>query len=90
MMPRSQLIFDKSNSVRSRTEKCKNYSHTLKLKNSKVIFITGFKIYAYEFLNSSKKLTLMDLSLWASGFDPHTKTNTKPLLVSPNSNPNKP
>ena len=34
MMPRSQLIFDKSDSVRSKTEECKNNSHTLKLKNS--------------------------------------------------------
>ena len=28
MTPRSQLIFDKSDSVRSRTEECKNHSHT--------------------------------------------------------------
>ena len=34
MTPRSQLIFDKSDSVRSRTEECKNHSHTLKLKSS--------------------------------------------------------
>ena len=34
MMPRSQLIFDKSDSVRSRTEEFKNHSYTLKLKNS--------------------------------------------------------
>jgi len=34
MTPRSQLIFNKSDSVRSRTEECKNHSHTLKLKNS--------------------------------------------------------
>ena len=34
MTPRSQLIFDKSDSVRSRTEECKNHSHTLKLKIS--------------------------------------------------------
>jgi hypothetical protein len=39
MMPRSQLIFNKSDSVRSRTEECKNDSHTLKLKNSEVIII---------------------------------------------------
>jgi len=39
MMPRSQLIFDKSDLIRSRTEECKNYSHMLKLKNSDVIFI---------------------------------------------------
>jgi len=28
MMPRNQLIFDKLDSVHSRTEKCKNHSHT--------------------------------------------------------------
>ena len=27
MMPRNQLIFDKSNSIRSRTEERKNHSH---------------------------------------------------------------
>ena len=32
MMPRSKSIFDKSNSIRSRTEEWKNHSHTLKLK----------------------------------------------------------
>jgi hypothetical protein len=32
MTPWSQLIFDKSDSVRSRTEECKNHSHTLKLE----------------------------------------------------------
>ena len=32
MLPRSQLFFDKSNSVCLRTEECKNHSHTLKLK----------------------------------------------------------
>jgi hypothetical protein len=37
MTSRSQLIFYKSDSVRSRTEKCKNHSHTLKLKNPEVI-----------------------------------------------------
>ena len=31
----------------------------------------------------------MDLPFWASVFDPHTKTNPKPLLLSPNPNPNK-
>jgi len=36
-MPRSQLIFEKSDLVRSRTEE--NHSHMLKLKNSKVIII---------------------------------------------------
>jgi hypothetical protein len=44
MTPRNQLIFFKSNSVCSRTEKCKNYSQTLKLKKSKIIFINGSEI----------------------------------------------
>jgi len=39
MTPRSQLIFDKSDLVRSRTEECNNHSHMLKLKNSEVIII---------------------------------------------------
>jgi hypothetical protein len=53
MMPRSQLIFDKSNSVRSRTEEYKNHSHTLKLKNLEVIIIKAAEIWAYMSLNSS-------------------------------------
>ena len=32
MMPRSQLIFDKLDSVRLRTEECKNHSHTFNWK----------------------------------------------------------
>jgi hypothetical protein len=51
MMPRSELIFDKSDSVRSRTEECKNHSHTLKLKNSKVIIIKAAEILAYMSLS---------------------------------------
>jgi len=38
-------------------------------------------------LNSFKKLTLMDLLLWAELL---TKTGPKSLLVNPNPNPNKP
>ena len=53
MTPRSQLIFDKSDSVRSRTEERKNHSHTLKLKNSEVIIIKAAEIMAYMSLNSS-------------------------------------
>ena len=53
MTPRSQLIFDKSYSIRSRTEEWKNHSHTLKLKNSEVIIIKAAKILAYMSLNSS-------------------------------------
>jgi hypothetical protein len=52
MMPRSQIIFDKSDSVRSRTEECKNKSDTLKLKNSEVIIIKATEIMAYISLNS--------------------------------------
>jgi hypothetical protein len=53
MTPQNQLIFDKSNSVRSRTEECKNHSHTLKLKNSEVIIIKAAEILAHMSLNSS-------------------------------------
>jgi hypothetical protein len=53
MTPRSQLIFDKSDSVHSKTEECKNRSHTLKLKNSEVIVIKAVEILAYMSLNSS-------------------------------------
>jgi len=56
MTPRSQLIFDKLDSVRSRTEECKNHSHTLKLKNSEVIIIKAAEILAYMSLNSSWKI----------------------------------
>jgi hypothetical protein len=53
MTPRSQLIFTKSDLVRSRTEERKNHSHTLKLKNSEVIILKAAKILAYMSLNSS-------------------------------------
>jgi hypothetical protein len=53
MTPRSQLIFDKSDSVPSRTEERKNHSHTLKLKNLEVIIIKAAEILAYMSLNSS-------------------------------------
>jgi co-chaperonin GroES (HSP10) len=52
MTPRNQLIFDKSDSIRSRTEEC-YHSHTLKLKNSEVIIIKAAEILAYMSLNSS-------------------------------------
>ena len=54
MTPWSQLIFDKSDSVRSRTEECKNHSHTLKLKKFRIIFIKAAEIVAYMILNSWK------------------------------------
>jgi hypothetical protein len=53
MMPGSQLMFDKSDLVRLKTEECKNHSHTLKLKNSEVIIIKAVEILAYMSLNSS-------------------------------------
>jgi hypothetical protein len=64
MMPRNQLIFDKSDSVRSRTEECKNHSHTLKLKNSEVIIIKAVKILAYMSLNSSWKINPNRPLMW--------------------------
>ena len=64
MTPRSQLIFDKSDSVRSRTEECKNHSHTLKLKNSEVIIIKAAEIVAYMSLNSSWKLNPNGPLMW--------------------------
>jgi len=53
MTPRNQLILDKSDLVCSRTEECKNHSHTLKQKNSEVVIIKAAKILAYMSLNSS-------------------------------------
>jgi hypothetical protein len=67
MTSRNQLIFDKPDSIHSKTKECKNISHTLRLKSSEILFIKGFffKIQAlYFILNSYEKLTLMDLSLW--------------------------
>ena len=52
MTPRNQLIFDKSDSVRSRIEECNNHSHTLKLKKSEVKFINGWQNLGYMCLNS--------------------------------------
>jgi len=64
MMPQSQLIFDKSYSVRSRTEECKNHSHTLKLKNSEVIIIQAAEFLAYMSLNSSWKVNPNEPFIW--------------------------
>jgi len=64
MTPRSQLIFDKSDSVCSRTEECKNHSHTLKLKNSEVIIIQAAEILAYMSLNSSWKVNPNGPLMW--------------------------
>jgi len=60
MMPQSQLIFDMSDSVRSRTEECKNHSHTLKQKKIKVIFFNGCQNFGYMSLNSSWKINPND------------------------------
>jgi hypothetical protein len=56
MMPRNQLIFDKLDSVRSKTKECKNHSHKLKLENSEVLFINGCWNLGYMSLNSSWKI----------------------------------
>ena len=64
MMPRSQLIFDKSDSVRPRTKERKNHSHTLKLKNSEVIIIEAAEILAYMSLNSSWKINPNGPLMW--------------------------
>jgi hypothetical protein len=64
MMPRSQLIFNKSDSVRSRTEEYKNHSQMLKLKNSEVIIIKAVKILAYMSLNSSWKINPNGPLMW--------------------------
>jgi hypothetical protein len=53
MTSQSQLIFNKSISVPSRTEECKNHSHTSKLKNSEEIFINGCRNLGYMSLNNS-------------------------------------
>ena len=73
MTSRSWLIFDKSDLVYSKTEECKNYSHTLKLKNSEILFINDCRNLGYMCLNSFwKKLAPVD---W---FGPITKLTPKP------------
>jgi hypothetical protein len=64
MMSWSQLIFDKSDSVHSRTKKYKNLSHILNWKVWKYYSSKVPKFRLYLCLNSSEKLTLMDLPLW--------------------------
>jgi len=77
MTSQSQLSFDKSDSVHSRTQECKNHSHTLKLKNSKVIFINGYRIFGYRSLNSSWKINSDGFTLmgWTN---PYLKLTQKP------------
>jgi hypothetical protein len=53
MMPQSQLIFDKSDSVCLRTKECKNHSDTLKLKNWEALFVNCCRNLGYMILNSS-------------------------------------
>jgi hypothetical protein len=77
MTSRSQLIFDKSDSVCLRTEEWKNHSHTLKLKNSEVIIIKAAEILAYMSLNSSWKIN-PNGSILVGWTDPHTKLTLKP------------
>jgi hypothetical protein len=77
MMSRSQLIFDKLDSVRSRTKECKNHFHTLKLKNSEVIFINGCWNLGYISLNSSWKIN-PNGSTVVDWFGPLTKLIQKP------------
>ena len=64
MTPRNQLIFNKLDSLRSRTEEWKNHSHTLKLKNSEVIIIKAAEILAYMSLNSSWKVNPNGPLMW--------------------------
>ena len=89
MTPRSQLIFDKLDSVPSKTKEYKNHSHTLKLKNLEVIFIIGCQNLGYMSLNSSWIINLNGSTL-VDWFGPLIKLTKKPLLVSPNYDPNKP
>jgi hypothetical protein len=64
MMPQSQIIFDKSNSVRSKTKECNNLFRMLNWKVQKCYPSKVLNFNLYMFLNSSQKLTLMDLPLW--------------------------
>jgi hypothetical protein len=67
MMPQSQLNFDKSDLVRSKIKKIQE--SLLHVKPKGIIhqrfffYIEKFRLYMC--LNSSEKLTLMDLSLWS-------------------------
>jgi hypothetical protein len=83
MMPRSQVIFDKSNLVCSKTKECKNHYHTLKLKNSEVIIIKGFWIFCYMTLNSSWKINPNGPLMWTYMRSTQNlpKTLTKKLIT---------
>jgi len=64
MMPQNQLIFDKWDSVHSRTKKYNNHSHILKLKNSKVIIIKSCWNFGFINLNSSWKINPNGPLMW--------------------------
>jgi len=62
MMPQTQLIFDKSDSVHLRIEKCKNHSHTsLKKKCFEFLLIKKSIFRLYKGLNTCENITLMDI-----------------------------
>jgi hypothetical protein len=71
------IIFDKSNPVRSKTKDCKNHSHTLKLKNSEILFLNSWWNLGYMSLNSSWKIN-PNGSILVDWFDPLTKLTQKP------------
>ena len=82
MTLRSQLIFDKSDLVCSRTEECKNHSHKLKLKTSEVIFTNGCQNFGYMSLNSSSKINPNGSTI-VSWTDTYTKLIQKPSTEKP-------
>ena len=51
-MSPNRLIFDKSDPVRLRTKECKNLSHMLKLKSSKVMWISPQTLRAHHKVQS--------------------------------------
>jgi hypothetical protein len=58
----SQLIFDKLDSIHSRTEKYKNHSHT-SFKKIEFLLIKKSPLFKpYQSLNTYKNITLMELS----------------------------
>jgi hypothetical protein len=82
MTPRTQLIFYKSDSIRSRTEECKNHFHTLKLENSEVISIKGCQNFSYMSLNNSWKINPNGPLMWTY-IRSTQKPTQNPKLKSP-------
>jgi hypothetical protein len=77
-IPQSQLFFNKSNSIRSRTEKYKDYSHTSFFFNYEFLLIKKSLIFRlYRGLNTYENITLMD---W---FDPLKNWSKNPKPKSP-------